>query len=285
MTLITCPECNKEISSVAQSCPECGHPINDTPTVTRRVVATRNDTEDGFPAWMIAPIAVVGVLLLFGLFYMIQTSDRTDKENLNVAVETELPASQRDGTITSSQTGTSQDTTGILPPDTSTVETSNPENNQTIGADRKTEIIDNVPDKGTFEITAKVSNSKGEVEAVKAEKFYLLDKELSEILREADLKPIQNLNLIDSLGLSVLNPQKHSEFNQKAMNAINEHVKYDTLTDGNGVAQITGINPNNYYIFGIHKVDKGFAVWSSPVVVKAGKNNLNIKPQRPQMFN
>jgi|GEM_PF-4547758 len=27
MTLIACPECRKEISSQARSCPQCGHPI------------------------------------------------------------------------------------------------------------------------------------------------------------------------------------------------------------------------------------------------------------------
>ena len=37
MALINCPECGKEVSSVAMSCPSCGHPIaepNQPPTQT-----------------------------------------------------------------------------------------------------------------------------------------------------------------------------------------------------------------------------------------------------------
>ena len=29
MSLIRCPECNKEVSSLAKACPNCGYPIQD----------------------------------------------------------------------------------------------------------------------------------------------------------------------------------------------------------------------------------------------------------------
>lgn len=35
MALITCPDCKKEISSKAESCPNCGYPINSEPSKNR----------------------------------------------------------------------------------------------------------------------------------------------------------------------------------------------------------------------------------------------------------
>ena len=35
MSLITCPECKKEISSSADSCPSCGYPIQGKPREPR----------------------------------------------------------------------------------------------------------------------------------------------------------------------------------------------------------------------------------------------------------
>ncbi len=36
MALIKCPECGKEISNKASSCPSCGYPINDTQVETEQ---------------------------------------------------------------------------------------------------------------------------------------------------------------------------------------------------------------------------------------------------------
>ena len=36
MSLINCPECNKEISDKATNCPHCGNPINETKTIIVR---------------------------------------------------------------------------------------------------------------------------------------------------------------------------------------------------------------------------------------------------------
>ncbi len=39
------------------------------------------------------------------------------------------------------------------------------------------------------------------------------------------------------------------------------------------------IEPDSYYLFGITKSGKGFAVWSSPVSIRNGENVLNLSPQ------
>lgn len=275
MPLINCPTCNKEISADADACPECGHPMKKN-RVHAEPVVTNENREEPFPKWIIAPLVVFGAVLLFGLIYAFQNNDTTANENINVDIEGDRAATERRADIPPATT----DTATI--PDTSTTEIREPENNQTIGADTKTEVIDTKSDKGSVEINAKVSNKKGDVSSVKDEKFYLLDKELGQILQDANLKPINNQNLVNSFGLSVLDPNKHKEFNEKALAAINDHIKYDTLTDSNGSAKISDVKPDSYYLFGIHKVGNGFAVWSSPVSIKEGQNNLNIQPQRMQ---
>ena len=45
MALISCPECSKEISDKAQSCPHCGHPINNTNSKYRIIIVGYHDTD------------------------------------------------------------------------------------------------------------------------------------------------------------------------------------------------------------------------------------------------
>ena len=134
-------------------------------------------------------------------------------------------------------------------------------------------------DRGTLSLEAKVSDRTGGTKAVKAEKFYLLDKDLESILDDANIAPIEGQSLKNSFGLSVLYPDKYSKVRDKALSEINKHIKYDVTTDSTGKAQMKDIKPDSYYIFAITKTANGFAIWSSPIGVKAGQNNLNLSPQ------
>lgn len=46
MSLIKCPECNKEISSAAKACPHCGYPINNND------IKTNDFSNIGQPQWV-----------------------------------------------------------------------------------------------------------------------------------------------------------------------------------------------------------------------------------------
>ncbi len=282
MALINCPECSKQISSTADACPNCGHPIHTVKKVPTETVITPipERREESFPKWAIVPLVLFGVIIIFGLIYFIQKDDAADSSNINVNIETQGTAADqtRDVPVTQ-QTNPNVDNVPdnpIVVPETT--------NDQTVSPDTRTVVDDSASDKGKVELSAKVSDSKGNIQVVRKEKFYLLDKDLETILSEANLESIQNQSLVNSFGLSVLNPGKYSEFNKKALSAINDHIKYDTLTDSTGKAEISGVKPDSYYLFGIHKVGKGFAVWSSPVTITGGTNNLNIQPQRTNEF-
>ena len=75
-------------------------------------------------------------------------------------------------------------------------------------------------------------------------------------------------------------PNRYGEFHTKAMAAIKDHIKYAGTTDGSDKAQLGGVQPDSYYLFGVTKSREGFAVWSSPVSVIAGENLLNLSPQQ-----
>jgi hypothetical protein len=87
--------------------------------------------------------------------------------------------------------------------------------------------------------------------------------------------------LINAFGLSVVNPGKYSETNQKALAAIKRHIVYSTTTDATGKGEIKDVQPKSYYLFGITKTGNGFAVWSSPVSINAGQNSLLLDPVMP----
>jgi hypothetical protein len=75
-------------------------------------------------------------------------------------------------------------------------------------------------------------------------------------------------------------PDKYGEFHRDALRAIKDHIKYAGTTDGSGKAQLGGVEPNSYYLFGVTRSSRGFAVWSSPVSIIGGENLLNLSPMQ-----
>jgi hypothetical protein len=134
-------------------------------------------------------------------------------------------------------------------------------------------------DKGTVVINARVAPSRGPAQPVKSAKFFLLDDDLESILSEARIEPVEGNSLTASLGLAVVYPDRYGDFYRSAMRAINAHVKYSGTTNGQGSANLSGILPDQYYLFGVTRVGKGFALWNSPVSIVTGQNVLNLSPQ------
>lgn len=271
MALIYCPECGHEISQAAVACPNCGRPIQAAPTIEKRVVVAERPREDGgFPPWAFIPIAILGIGLLFILFYAMSSNDDNANTNLNVNV-----TSQR-----ASRTGNSiraEDSQTINVPSGDTMVTAPPVDSQTVNVPGSQTSVPN-DTVGRVVIEAKVANRTGAPTAVRNEKFYLLDEDLETILSDANLEPIEGQSMRNSFGLSVLYPDRFGDFNRKALAAIKQHIKYTGTTDGSGKAQLGGIAPDSYYLFGITKTGKGFAIWSNQVNVRTGENILNLSP-------
>lgn len=274
MPLVNCPECNHEVSASAESCPNCGHPFSP-PAVKSKTVTHTSTTQEEFPKWIFIPLAVLAVVVVFGLIIFMQNSDDSANRDIDVNIDAQRETADRgDKTVVLPD---ESDTKVVVPPSTTT----EPPNSQTIPPDTQTTVIENEsPDKGTVNIEAKVTNTDGRTTPVEDEKFYLLDKQLESILRDANIKSINGQTLTNSFGLSVLYPDKYKDVNKKALEAIEDHVEYDTLSDMSGKAQMKGVEPGSYYLFAIHKTANGFAIWSSSVTIKAGENRLVLPPAR-----
>ena len=208
--------------------------------------------------------------------------DETANRSLNINVAARRDGSSADSRDAASRTETQ---TVTVPPATGSQSITVPSTSapSTVTVPPSSTSVTTVPsqptDKGTVVIDAKISTRAGSPQSVRNEKFYLLDKDLESILSEADIEPISGQSLTNSFGLSVMYPSRYGEFNSKALSAIKRHIKYDTLTDSGGKGQMKNIEPNSYYLFGVTKSGKGFAVWSAPVSIRNGENVLNLSPQ------
>ena len=285
MSMILCPDCGHEVSTAATACPNCGHPFA-APVIQRKVIVAEAPPKEGIPTWVFAVLGILGVLVLFILFAVMRNNDDEANRSVNVSLAANRSSDNSRDTVSSRPTSETQTLT--VPPSTDSQSVAVPSSSApptvtTVPPSSSASTITTVPETpttGTVVIDAKVATKTGTPQAVRNEKFYLLDKDLESILSEADVEPLEGQTLTNSFGLAVLYPSRYGDFNSKAMNAIKKHIKYNTLTDTGGKGQMKNIKPDSYYLFGITKSRNGFAVWSNQVTIQAGENLLNLSPQR-----
>jgi hypothetical protein len=266
MSMIYCPECGHEISTAAVACPNCGRPLSaGRPVIEPTPVVASVERSDRVPSWIFIPLALIGGVLLIAFFVFMSRNSEDSNSNLSVNV------SARRTPVNASRSSDIPASTVDVPPAT---------DSQSVTVPGSQTSVSVPPSKGKVLIDAKVAARTGSPQPVKNEKFYLLDKDVEMILSEARLEPIEGQTLMNSLGLSVLYPDRFAEFNRDALRAIKEHIKYSGTTDGNGKAELGGVEPDSYYLFAITRSGRGFAIWSSPVSIIAGDNALNLAPQR-----
>ena len=275
MSLLHCAECGHEISDNAVACPNCGRPTSvPAPVVERKVVVVDNSRDrDGFPTWAFIPIGMLAVILLI-LVYVLMNRNIEDNANLRVNVNTNTGRQ----TTTTVPSNPSQPSTVATVPSSGPSTVSAPPASQTSVPGSQTTVAES-PTKGKVNIVAKVTARNGSTQVVRNEKFYLLDQDVETILSSAGVSPIEGQSLTGSLGLSLVFPDRYGEFNRNAFSIIRKHIKYSGQTDGAGKAQLGGIEPNGYYLFGMTRSGRGFTVWNSLVSVQVGDNFLNLAPQ------
>ena len=272
MSLFNCPECGHENSNIAVACANCGRPIHTpVPVVERRVVVTE-PREGGVPPWAFVAMGVVALLVIGLLFYMSRDNSQLGNTNINVntagrrttatdPVRTTVPSSDTQQVTVPGQTTTAPAQTTTVPGTSTSVPTAP------------------LPDKGTVVINAKVAPRTGSPQPARVTRFYLLDKDVETILSEARVEPIEGNTLAGSLGLAAVFPDRYGDFQRAAMRAIGAHAKYSGTSNGSGAANLAGVSPDQYYLFAIARVGRGFALWNAPVSVVAGENVMNLSPQ------
>ncbi len=273
MSLLHCPECSHEVSDNAVACPNCGRPLVLAPVVERKIVVMENPRDgDGFPTWAFIPIGVLGVILVI-ITFVLWGRNNDDTANQRININTANGSRQ---TVTPREP-TTVTTVPSSGPSTITVPSSAPATQSSVPGSQTT--VAQSPTKGKVNIVAKLAARNGSTQVVRNEKFYLLDQDVESILSSAGVNPIEGQSLTSSLGLSLVFPDRYGEFSRNAFTAIRKHIKYSGQTDGSGRASLSGVDPNNYYLFGMTKAGHGFTVWNSPVSVQVGDNILNLSPQ------
>ena len=270
MSLLYCPECNHEVSTGADACPNCGLRMRP-PIVEKRVLVTEAPSENSFPPWAIAAVVFTGIGVLILGFLLFRSTN--DQANTNVNVNVAQRRNQTTEPVRDSRTTTIPSTSTDVPM------TSAPSQTTTVPGTETSVPNAPPPDKGVVKINARIAPRQGEPRAASGTKFYLLDKDVEQILSEARVEPIEGNTLAASLGLAAVFPDRYGEFQRAAMRAIGAHVKYSGTTGGSGTADLKGVSPSSYYLFAISRVGRGFALWNSPVSVIAGDNVMNLSPQ------
>lgn len=62
MGLIQCPACDNQVSTQAESCPHCGHPLKTKPTTTTTTPSEPQSQGLGF--WGVVGAVVVAIIIL-----------------------------------------------------------------------------------------------------------------------------------------------------------------------------------------------------------------------------
>ena len=309
MSMIRCPECQREISAQATACPHCGYPLvaePDTviitptvapPPVERPPVIVREalvEEKSNFPAWALVPIALALVLVIFGLIWMMNRNDANTNDNANLraagntSVNSRTVRTSEQTTTTTVNPPNSAGSTVVVPPSSTTLPPSSypnsvppsaPTNLPPAGSET---VVANPPptaDKGNLTLTASVLNGKGVKQPVRAEKFYLLSKDLETILGEAGVEATEG-TYSSTLGAAIADPSRKEEL-QKCLAAISPYIVSRTLSNAAGSASFKNVKPNNYYLFGVTKVGNSASVWNTSVTVNPGENTIALNGSIP----
>ena len=248
MSLISCPACGNECSSLASTCPRCGHPFQEATIVDNSYIQKPKNQN----RFLIIAVSVLA-LGIVGLVAVMIFRSTPEKQQTNETLIVSNPPTSPSARETNFQTVAEQKPE--LPP---------------------TPLPSPIEEKATVDIEAAVVYKMGGAQPLAREKFYLLDSDLESILKSAGLKSESSTGLVATLGFAVQYPEQNPGFYNRGMAAIRKHVKYTVLTDFKGKAQFQDVVPRTYYLFGMSNTRGGFAIWNMKTKVVAGNNSIVI---------
>lgn len=133
---------------------------------------------------------------------------------------------------------------------------------------------------------ATVSLKPGYPQAVARTTFYLVDNSLGTILKTAGLS-IKGRNGQNKLaqteddyaiwfgfGANNLRMMPIGDFYEKAMATLQPHILQTVITDFDGKARFAPVKTGDYFLLGVARTPKGFAVWQLRAPLHAAASNL-----------
>lgn len=145
------------------------------------------------------------------------------------------------------------------------------------------------PVEARITLEAGIVYASGDVKPVARETFYLLDADLGRVLADAGLKPpadarpantsTEQEQLINSFAMAILDrttSMERLQFYNASQKALPSHIVAKTETDFSGKASFNAIKTGVYYLFGITRTRKSFAVWHYRIDAKAGESKITL---------
>ena len=134
-----------------------------------------------------------------------------------------------------------------------------------------------VPESTSLSFEAALVYSYGGAQPVARADFILLNKSLTDILRDAGLQPERNLDYPSTFALAMQygsTNRNYQNFISIAASALKAHMVTQTQSDFAGKGKFENVQPGNYWVLALVKTRRGFAIWNLPVEVKTGSNNV-----------
>lgn len=132
---------------------------------------------------------------------------------------------------------------------------------------------------GTLEIEAAIVYSLGGPQPVAAETFYLMTRDVAEIIKQVGIRGaneeelFSNLVLVRSLGSREGYKSVVTNFDQQ----VKRFSAYSVTTDFTGKARFTGLPVGQkFYLFGTTQTRSGHCVWNQEIVVAQGTTRLRL---------
>lgn len=129
---------------------------------------------------------------------------------------------------------------------------------------------------GNLVVQAGIVYRMGGPQPVARTQFYLLKRDLADILIEAGLRPDRNMNIVQTFAFAARYQSlaNYARFYQIASVAIQSHVVATVTTDFAGMAQFVSIPAGTYYLMGYTQTRGGFALWNLPIGISTGQNAI-----------
>jgi hypothetical protein len=138
----------------------------------------------------------------------------------------------------------------------------------------------------TLSFEAGLVFKSGDVKPVARTDFFLLDEDLGKILKDAGLQPPRTFTtdrpleeqLVDAFASSIVFSilDEYKAFYPAATAALQPHIVQNVTTDFTGKASFQPAVAGTYYLMGVMKTPRGYAVWNLKVDLKPGQNAVTL---------
>ena len=142
--------------------------------------------------------------------------------------------------------------------------------------------------KGVLSFEAAVPLKSGNVQPIAGSTFYLLDRDLNQILQTSGIKPEKKLSLLNTFSMahygSTIGVERSVKLFSSAMESIKPQIVATTTSSSDGKGEFVSIVPGVYYLMNVSVVnlnaenltDRRSVLWNVKVQIQPGPNSIQL---------